>query len=666
MKEKVFTNCLRIVVCPDEFEAERIESIKDYCLKYGFENVMMFINSEAYFVGHITREEARPWIETIIRAKRIFEKNGITVSLNPWIELGHNARGRKLKAGQNFTTMVDMYGNRSELVVCPLCENWREYFEDIYTYFLQSIEPEVVWIEDDFRLHNHDENMQYGGCFCEKHIAALNGMSGTEYTRDELRQKIFAPEPLRERQTWLELNRKIMRELSEFIGGIVRKASPKTKVGFMSSRPDMHCTEGRDWKGICNAFAPSGKSIHRIHLPCYRERPTQEYYYDFNTVSIGVRSFLPDDAEIYPEIEYSSFSSFFKSGRFMRFQVESAIPLCLSGMTYDIFDFTGNGAIEAFGLGEQVKEIMPYVQAVSELHIPFADRVGVIVPIDENTCRNRRTDGSWQDLVPNDFSPAGYLNVLGVTCRMDTAKRYHCQTVVLFGETVNNFADDELVALFADNFVVLDGGAVLELLRRGLGNLACISDAEVLPADKGLHTYEQAREEIAGIRGYRAPTQVWLGDYVKISYTRKNQILSDLYNYERKRVGVGMTKTEKNLIIPFIYKDFLQQADAFNLMRREILLAAIKDAVGQSVITERTGLCPFLYSGEKNVLILVNTMLQDLESVSFLCSIPFSHLTSVERDGALKDILFERDGTRITVNRKLPYLSTWTLLLSDK
>ena len=665
-EKKEYTNCLRLSICPDELESERIEGIKNYCLKYGFKNMILFINSEVFFVGHMTREDAEPWIETIKRAKRIFNQNGISVSLNPWIEMGHAARGRKLKPGQNFTTMVDMYGTRSLSVACPLCENWREYFADIYSYFLESVEPEVVWIEDDFRLHNHGTELKYGGCFCEKHIAALNKMLGTNYTRDEIREKIFESEPTKERLAWLELSRNTMTELAGFIGQIVFKASPKTRIGLMSARPDVHCTEARDWKGICSALAPDGKSIHRIHLPCYRERPAQEYYYDFNAVSVGVRSLLPGDAEIFPEIEYGEFSSFFKDGRFMRFQIESAIPLCVLGMTYDIFDFTGNGAIEAFGLGQHVKEILPYMQAVTSLDIEFSSRVGVIVPVDELSCRNRRTNGTWQGMTPDSFNPAGYLNALGVTCRIDTAKSYKNQTVVLFGETVNDFTDDELKALFADNFVIADGGAVLQLLRRGLKNLINAESAEVLQADIGLHTYEQAREEIAGIRNYRAATQYWLGDYVKIRYEKEPEVLSDLYNQERKFVGIGVTKTAKTLIIPFIYNDFLRQTDAFNLMRREILLKAIKGTAGQRVVTDRTGLCPFLYLGEKKVLMLVNTTLSDLEEVSFSCTVPFKRLTAVERDGSLKEIPFKRSGDSVTVKSKLPYLTTTTIILSDK
>jgi hypothetical protein len=45
---------------PNHIEEERITDILNYCLKYDFNNVMLFINAEEYNVGHMTIEEAKP------------------------------------------------------------------------------------------------------------------------------------------------------------------------------------------------------------------------------------------------------------------------------------------------------------------------------------------------------------------------------------------------------------------------------------------------------------------------------------------------------------------------------------------------------------------------------------------------------------------------------
>ena len=95
--KKEFLNCLRVQIVPNRYENERIENIANFCVNYGFKNVMLFINAEEYNVGHMTIEEAKPWVATMKRAKQVFVERGLSVSLNPWIEIGHLDRERPLK-----------------------------------------------------------------------------------------------------------------------------------------------------------------------------------------------------------------------------------------------------------------------------------------------------------------------------------------------------------------------------------------------------------------------------------------------------------------------------------------------------------------------------------------------------------------------------------------
>jgi hypothetical protein len=65
--------------------------------------------------------------------------------------------------------MVDVYGTKSNAVACPLCPNFREYISNLFAYYAREIEPDTIWVEDDFRLHNHLP-LEWGGCFCDLHI----------------------------------------------------------------------------------------------------------------------------------------------------------------------------------------------------------------------------------------------------------------------------------------------------------------------------------------------------------------------------------------------------------------------------------------------------------------------------------------------------------------
>ena len=293
MKKKVFENILRLQIVPNLYEEERVSGIIDYCLQYGFQHVMLFINAEDYFVGHMTIEEAKPWVEAIKRTKKRLIKNGIKVSLNPWIEFGHLDRGRKLKEGQNFTTMVDYDGTACEVVTCPLCENWRTYYKEFYQYLIREIEPDTIWVEDDFRLHNHGD-LKYGGCFCALHMRRYNEKLGTNYTREEFTDLLFRKTcDEKVRNAWLDVSRETMTDLAEFLGKTVKEVGLNTKVGLMSSAQIRHSMEARDWYAVHKGLAQGGEMINRLHLPCYMEICAKEYYTYFNMFPYVCRSYIP-------------------------------------------------------------------------------------------------------------------------------------------------------------------------------------------------------------------------------------------------------------------------------------------------------------------------------------------------------------------------------------
>ena len=107
---KEFTNCLRIAIVPDDLQDERLEDVRTYCKKYGFTNVMLFFNAEEYNLGHITKEEAMPWIEMIKKAKRVLEANGISVSyIAKTVSNSRNIKHRLSERGLSTSTVSEEY-----------------------------------------------------------------------------------------------------------------------------------------------------------------------------------------------------------------------------------------------------------------------------------------------------------------------------------------------------------------------------------------------------------------------------------------------------------------------------------------------------------------------------------------------------------------------------
>ena len=664
---KEFIHMLRIQLVPDRYEEEYLNDIVEHCVKYGFQDVMMFINGEDYSVGHMTIEEAKPWVEAIKRAKVRLNEKGITVSLNPWIEIGQLDRGRKMKPGQNFTPMTDYDGTQCELVVCPYCENWRAYYKEFWQYLIKEVEPETIWVEDDFRLHNHGD-LKYGGCFCDLHMQKYNEKLGAKYTREEFTDLLFRKTcDERVRNAWLDVSRETMTGLAEFLGKTAAEVGLGTKVGLMSSAQIRHSMEARDWYAVHKGLAQGGEMINRLHLPCYMETDAKSYYLYFNMFPYVCRAYLPKETKIYPEMENSAFSTFSKSAKFLQFQLESAIPLCIDGMTYDIYDFCGNGGIESFGYGEKIAEITPYLNGVLNLSLEYDRAEGIIIPADPNEVYNRKAEnGNFMSFSPDEYYFGAYLASVGFNTKVSTEKEFFGKIVALCNSAVYNFTEEQLRALFKNNYVVLDGAAAIRLMRMGLGDLIGATEHEVYVEGKTGLAYEEAADGILihGKHAYRAAVRR-AGHYVKIKYTEPVSPKSYLYDYENKLVGYGDVEGKNFFLIPYILDEILHEQ--YNDLRTSLLRNYVAKCKGTPLVsTEFSGVYAYLYArNEEKALILVNSTVDCFDSIRFrIRNFSVHEISMVDRKtGAQRRVEFVQKDGEIVINEPFTYLSTHTLVL---
>ena len=356
----------------------------------------------------------------------------------------------------------------------------------------------------------------------------FNERLGTDYSVGQFVEKIFEKGKINaERRAWLDVNRETMNDVALFIGKNVKAASPRTEVGLMSSAAVSHALEARDWKTLTENLAQGKRIINRIHLPAYNENVPAYYYRYFNMTSTFVRKFLPDDANIYPEIESGDYNNFVKDAKFLQFQIESASPLLLSGTTYNILDVVGNGAFDRAGYGKAIKEITPYMKAITALGLKYSSLEGVVVPFDPDCAYKRSINANYRDLYAYDAEFAGYACGLGVPYKISLDKNIKGEFVCLICESTEDYTDDELVFLFKNNFVLVDGGAAKNIVERGLGDLIGADFAEVIPTNKGLTAYERTELTIDGKTGLKASTEGGInssGDYVKIIYDDKAEL----------------------------------------------------------------------------------------------------------------------------------------------
>lgn len=406
--------------------------------------------------------------------------------------------------------------------------------------------------------------------------------------------------------------------------------------------------------------------IDRIHLPAYREAGSKCYYFDFNRISMVNRSFIGDDCLIYPELENSSFSLFVKDRKFLAFQLESALPLGLSGMTYNIFAHVGNGAQEEFGYGEVIHELDPYLNAVKDLGLLPSQMRGLVFPLDEKTVYHSHEEG-FLNLIPKDFDAVGYFSSMGFSYRISKEKRFKNEVILLTEQNAWNFSDEELLSLFQNNFVLVDGVAANILQER---NLLHLISAKKVTFHGECHNYDtfemyEGKETIDGMHHYKATSQRRNGNYYSIEYGEGATILSGLYDPRMKRTGEGVALGKNFMVYPYSIEG-TENTAFFMPLRRYIyekyLLPKIQKPFAK---TMEDGVYAYLYEqNDRFILFMTNANYCGYPSTSFeLFNVNPKSVQVVLKDGKTKEVSFEKKGNSYVVNAPLDYLSTRTLIL---
>lgn len=553
-----FAYLFRFCCDPQRDYRKELNVLERFVQDMGADDVMVFCNVQELNTGHTTVCEQRQYLKLLERTRDVLPE-GVTLSVNQWHSLMHMDQGKHLHPGQNFRLMRDIDGLEATLCVCPACGHWLKYIADLYANYA-SVHPFCIWVEDDFRFHNHAP-LRWGGCFCADHMQRFAKIAGQEMRPEELVRFILEPgEPHPYRILWLNICRSDLLVASKAIGDAVEVVAPESRIGLMSSLPQVHAAEGRDWMGILNNFARGTPPVLRIHLPAYSEIAPSVYMQAFNQVSMLNRAFLSDEVEIYPELENFPYSLHTKSRTFVRFQLLSALPLNLRGMTIDLFDLNGSGIVADEGWQQMLSDLHPILNRLQQSGVFGSPRLGVKLLVNANSSYTLHTryGKDMEELYPSETLFAALFGAFGISfeylTEIDLLPK-GC-VVAACGQVLRNYQPSTVEALFDSHFVLLDGDAAETLHDMRLGHLAGIASCKWIEQDNGRISYEQVEDGASyhGIQRARASAMVSCCDVLDIQYLSEAEArcLSGFYGFDRKRVANGQALiSERVYIFPF-------------------------------------------------------------------------------------------------------------------
>lgn len=616
----MFRYHLRLQLSPTLNFEERLENMLDFCKKAKIDDVIFFIGCEELATGHITIEEAKPYAEVINRASTYLKEMGITVSLNPWMTIGHYDGGRSLKNGQNFRTLVGHDGATAEVVNCPLCAEWRKYYVELLNFYTEAIQPDTIWLEDDFRLHGHGaiKNIKQG-CFCDAHMRLYNEQLGTSYDRETF-VKLIGTDPAA-RKAYLDVSRMTMEDTLAYIS---RNVSQQKRFGLMTG--SAYLNEGRISSNFYNILSDGGraKPLNRLSPAVARQMAPQYCGRMLLVHSMLNRYLTGDTAYCVTEIENNPHGNYTKSVRFNKFQQLNALPLLLSGSTFSIFEFNGNGAINYERLAKMYAQIKPYLCRAEELGLLPDDMTGVAVLVNEDVAYTAKaSDGDYiNGFTDTTGELMAWLALLGINCHYSTNVELSGKVVAIDAQVLRSLTTEQIEKLFASNFVIINGNGVEALFDMGLNHLIDAENYECFVERKSIKTFEQINsdEKLYGITNMRATSFFGTGDYIRVTYTEnKANALTTMMDAYEQPFGAGITVVGNTFIEP--HKCNRTEPLPYGMYHplREYL---VKQAVGKSgmlqdkfFVTEEN-VAPYSFEKDgKTVLMFVNFCDDDYESL---------------------------------------------------
>ena len=483
-----------------EFCNKRLNELLDFCKKAKIDAVQFYVNTlpGTYYMPAHSSEEQQAWAAWMKNtvAPTLRERN-ISYQLNFQMLLGAHSSGLDMRDKYEWEFLVDQYGDQSLGCACPLGVEFRKIMGGMLNLWADT-KPDCIWIDDDFRMHNHGVKTPGGDCdfycYCDTHLAAFSEFSGKRYSREELVDEVLKSGiPSYVRLKWMEFLGDTMAETASWIRKEVQNISPETRLALMTSCPDVHSVEGRDWRkvlsSLCGSYAPITRPCSGIYTGTIvpPKDQTVNYRYMSHSISLVEQAFKDIKAEYAPELENTRFTTWCKSVRNSEYILVLGQLLGCPEITLSLNDLDASPISEEPTNLTLLRDNKPRLQTLADLDLRNWKQDGVVFISDPDSARKVQLSGNvqmqdmglirhWEDFLLQMGIPAFYLSPAQAAASESV--------VILEGYTAWCPSDAELEKILAGS-VLLDAEAAKVLQERGFGGYIGVSVGE--RASCGIH-----------------------------------------------------------------------------------------------------------------------------------------------------------------------------------
>lgn len=416
--------------------------------------------------GFPPMEVHRKMAERYHRYAKQIRDAGISVSLQLSNSLGHGEyMASKDCSGLVFDAspvekVMDMNGTVANYCFCWRGKHLREYLLEEIALYVEAVQPDVVWVDDDFRASGH--NPVSFGCFCPDCVAEFNRQHKTSFSRDALAEEILHGNP-DTRRAYLSFVREGLSDLMREIGKNVHRVSPKTALGYQHG--DYGVYMGADYNYVFDAMYET-TGIPPLSRPgggSYNDHNPAAFFDKGNALSL-LNSRLPDYVTCRcPEIENLPFSAYGKSPVGTAFETSNYFARGNTDMSYsmimDLYE-PWEWHAQEFDLFARHR---PYWEALSAVNLA-SRQAGMRIFVSARQNERKLAAGEGADVLNrDDFRGALAWERDAIPLAFD---RGEDSVLILHPEQAAVLSTDEWDYLLTQN-VITDGETAEILNRRG-------------------------------------------------------------------------------------------------------------------------------------------------------------------------------------------------------
>lgn len=520
-----------------ETTLQRLEELISFCRRTHVEAVQFYVNLRDDWCYMPDRpEHAVKWAEEMKSFVPEIRKAGISYQLNFQNLLGAHTGGTDLREDYPWEYLVDHRGNVCQGCACPIGARFREIMGRQLRVWADT-RPDVIWIDDDFRMHNH--GLSQGGldwyCYCPEHLELFSKRFGRTFTREELIKCITkSGEPSRERIAWLDFLNETMVDTASWICEQVHEISPFTRMAQMISLPDIHSVEGRNWGDFLSRLSDKEYlPITRPHFGPYTETSPGSFISSYTILDqtlVTMKMQYPGGTDACPELENTRFTRWAKSTAATRYQLILGQLLGCRGITLSLYDLEGTPLDEEPLYEKILAEEKPSLDQLAKLRLAEWKPRGVGLPIDPDSARKVQILEEAGSTISSLMGPGrtwdNTLLTLGVPAHYLSSKEASMAEVVALDGLTAWLPDDKEMGVILSKGVLLDSKAAEVLILRGYGSMIGVNVGDTIEFQTSAEVFHSSVLE--ELPEKRMPLRIAGGRWSDIIPGKSAKILSDI------------------------------------------------------------------------------------------------------------------------------------------